>query len=440
MMDEKDRRIKELEEEIEKIKKKYEKVKKEFEEYKCNHAGTVSELRKALKIKSNKNVSPSFGARMGHLGYSRHVPERTDVVKAVIPNRCPHCNTKLLGQTQEIRSRHVTNIKLISKVTNTRYDIHRKYCPTCKKLVEGPVGEALPHARLGLNLMLLVMYLRLGLRLPCNKISEYFMDMYGLKISNGEIIGVLRQLAAAFGEHYSFLENLVKFARVKHSDTTSWRINGKNHVAWVFIAFGTVLYKIRKSCSHKAGLVFLKKQTGNILVVDRHCAFRLLAKKAGLVLQLCWSHILQDTKKLSEELGPEGKYVHKTLKRVYALAKGLNHKGTKEMVEQLEAEIFQLTLRHYKHNIVRKFVNNLSYRDGRDLFRFVTDKEIDPTNNISERELRALVIIRKISNGSRITRGANTTAMLLSIIQTLRFKKENVLQGLQRILKNPSGY
>ena len=85
-------------------------------------------------------------------------------------------------------------------------------------------------------------------------------------------------------------------------------------------------------------------------------------------------------------------------------------------------------------------MNNLYYRDGNDLFRFVTDPEIDPTNNISERGLRALVIIRKISNGSRSTRGANATAMLLSVIQTLRFKKENVLQGLYEILKNPSGY
>ena len=132
--------------------------------------------------------------------------------------------------------------------------------------------------------------------------------------------------------------------------------------------------------------------------------------------------------------------IHRKLKEIYALAKGLNHKGNPEIVEQLKSEIYQLNLRHYKHSVTRKFVNNLYCRDGDDLFRFVTDAEIDPTNNISERELRALVIIRKISNGSRSKRGANATAMLLSIIQTLRFKGENVLQGLQVILKNPSGY
>lgn len=442
-LEEENKKLKEentkLKKELEKIKRDFENIERKFEEFKANHTKTVSELRKALKIKANsKKITKPLGAHKGHKGYARHIPDRIDYVKELIPKRCPHCNSKL-GETQEIRSRHITDIKLTYEVVNTRLDIHRKYCPNCKKLVEPAVKEALPHARFGLNLMLLVMYLKLGLRLPCNKICAYFMDVFGLKISEGEVIGILRQLAVAFGDHYSYLEKLVKISRVKHSDTTSWRINGKNYTAWVFIACGVVLYKIRKSNCHKVGLVFLKKQIGNILVVDRHSAFRLLAKKSGFLLQLCWSHILQDSKQLEENFGAEGRYVHKKLKEIYELAKGLNHNGTEEMVEQLKAEVFQLTLRHYKHSTMRKFVNNLYYRDGDDLFRFVTDPEIDPTNNISERELRALVIIRKISNGSRSTRGANATAMLLSIIQTLRFKRENVLQGLQQILKNPSG-
>ena len=182
------------------------------------------------------------------------------------------------------------------------------------------------------------------------------------------------------------------------------------------------------------------KQKNNVLVVDRHSAFRTLAEKAGFLLQLCWSHILADTKDLAKNFGSEGKYVHKQLKEIYALAKGLNQEGTIDQVEQLKAEIFLLTQRHYKHITIRRFVNNLWKRDAENLFRFVTDKEINSTNNISERELRALVIIRKISNGSRSKRGANATAMLLSVIQTLRFKNENVLQNLQKILKNPSGY
>lgn len=452
--EEENRRLREenkrLHEEIKQIKKEKKAIEdekkeleKEFSEYKSKNETIIFNLKKSLKIKLNIVKAPkTLGAPKHHKGYSRHVPERIDCIKRLILQKCPICNIKIRGKIQEVRQRHVTDIKLTSNVKTTRFDIPRKYCTTCKKLVEPQVPNVFPHARFGLNLMLLVMYLRLGLRLPGNKICAYFMEIYNLKISEAEIVVILRQLVVAFGDYYSRLENLVRFARIKHSDTTSWRINGKNHVAWVFIACGVVLYKVRKSCCYKAGLVFLKKQTGNILVVDRHGAFRLLAKKAGFLLQFCWSHILQDTKELSETFGAERKYVHTKLKDVYSLAKRLNHRGNNELVEQLKVEILQLTLRHYKHSTIRKFVNNLYYRDGNGLFRFVNNKEVDPTNNLSERELRALVIIRKISNGSRSTRGANAnaTAMLLSIVQTLRFKKENVLNGLQQILKNPSGY
>jgi transposase len=426
--------------EFRETKKEFRETKKEFEEFKAKHAGTVANLQKAMKIKPDKKkAAMPLGAPKGHKGYTRHIPERVDYVKALNPGTCPTCKTKL-GRTAEVRSRYVTDIKLVSKVKTTRYDIHRKYCPKCKKIVEPNVPNVLPHARFGLNLMLLVMYLKLGLRLPGNKICDYFMTMHELSISESEIVVILRQLANAFGDYYTLLEKIVKLARVKHTDSTSWRVNGKNYFAWVFVTAGTVLYKIRKRNNHKVALVlFGKKQKDKVLVVDRHSAFRTLAVKAGFLLQLCWSHILVDSKALAKDFGAEGKYVHRKLKEIYAHAKGLEHKGTAQMVEQLKGEIFQLTLRHYKGLTVWKFVCNLWSRDSENLFRFVTDSEIDPTNNISERELRELVIIRKISNGSRSARGANTTAMLLSVIQTLRLNKKNVLHGLQDIINNPSG-
>ena len=434
------KKIRELEEENARLKKEKDKIKKNFDEFKAKHAVTVSNLQEALKVKADKaKSSKPLGLPKGHKGYFRHVPERWDEVQLKL-NTCPDCHTKLSGRVQEERSRIVTDVELNLKAKNTKYIIPRKYCPTCKKLVEPDVPNVLPHARFGLNLMLLVMYLKLGLRLPCEKIADFLSTAYDVKMSNGEVIVILKQLAGAFGNYYGHLETLVKLARVKHSDTTGWRISGRNYFAWVFISTGVVLYKIRKRNNHKVGLAFLRKQHGNVLVVDRHSAFRTLAKKAGFLLQLCWAHILQDTKELAENFGSEGKYVHKKLKEIYALAKGLNHKGSAEQVQQLQGMVFELTQRHYKHITMRRFVNALFYRDVDNLFRFVTDPEIASTNNVSERELRHLVIMRKVSNGSRSQRGAATTAILTSIIQTLRFKKENVLQGLQQILKNPSGY
>ncbi|HLD06546.1 MAG TPA: IS66 family transposase [Candidatus Nanoarchaeia archaeon] len=443
-MNEKEKRIKELEEENNHLKKENERLKKierEFEEFKAKHTQTVAELRKALKIKANKtHESKPVGAKLGHQAYTRHIPARIDCIKEHKLSRCPECSTKL-GATQGIRQRYVTDVKLISRVRNTRHDIHRKYCPTCKKIVEPDVPNVLPHARFGLNLMLLVMYLRLGLRLPGNKVREFLQTMYNLSISEGEIVHVLKQLVIAFGPYYSTLEKMIRMARIKHTDSTSWRVNGKNYFAWVFIAAGVVLYKIRKRNNSRVPLsVFGTKQKGMTLVIDRHSALRALAEKACFLLQLCWSHILTDSKDLAKNFGDEGKYVHQKLKWIFEMSSSFQGKGMPEQVDALKAEIFTLTLRHYKHITIRRFVDNLWKRDIECLFRFVIDPEIDSTNNISERELRHLVIIRKISNGSRSPRGAHATAMLLSVIQTLRMNKQNPLMGMQEILKSASDY
>lgn len=436
-MDEKDKRIKELEEEVKRLKKQKEQIEKEFKEFKAKHTGTVQNLQKALKIKPDlpKSKNP-IGAKLRHKGHGRKSPTSFDKEESLVPDVCPDCNTKLQGKTVSIRERFVTTIRIINPAQVIKYLLHRKWCHKCKKLVEPEVSGALPNARFGLNIMLLVMYLHLALRVPGAKIREYFRTIHDIKMSEGEIPHILTQLAREYGDYYAHLEKLVRAARVKYTDSTSWRIKGKNYTAWVFIAAGTVLYKIRKSTNHKTPLQVLSRAIkGMILVVDRHSAYRTLARKAGYVLQLCWSHILEDSRELKHAFGCEGKYVHENLKRIFALAKGLNHKGSQEHVDQLKAEIFLLTQRHYKHSTIRRFVNNLTHRDAENLFRFVTDLQIDPTNNISERELRHLVMIRRISHGSRSRRGANVTAQLTSLIQTLRFRKQNVLQGLQNILK-----
>ena len=219
-----------IKKEKERITREKKRVEKEFEEFKAKHASTVSKLKKALGIKAQKKGrAKPLGAPKGHKGYARRIPERIDRIKPLIPKRCPFCNMRLQGRTQEIRPRYVTDIKLTSKVKNTRYDIHRKYCPNCKKLIEPEVPEVLPNARFGLNLMLLVMYLRLGLRLPGRKVCDFLLTMYNLRISEAEIVVILKQLVVAFGDHYAILEGLMKLASVKYSDTTSWRVDGRNY-------------------------------------------------------------------------------------------------------------------------------------------------------------------------------------------------------------------
>jgi len=69
------------------------------------------------------------------------------------------------------------------------------------------------------------------------------------------------------------------------------------------------------------------------------------------------------------------------------------------------------------------------------LFKFVTNTEIEPTNNRAERGIRKAVIIRKISNGNRSKKGADILSILLSIIETLKLQEKNPLDYLKKIIQ-----
>ena len=425
-----------LKEENRRLKDEKKKIEKEFEEYKLNHAGTVDELKKAMHLKPNLAVKKNgLGAQKGHKAYTRHIPERIDYIKELKEDNCHLCGEQLPEKDSEIRSRYVTEVHFIAKIETTQYNIHRKYCKKCKKIVEPEVPDVLPNARFGLNFMLFIMYLRIGMRLPINKIQEFLQTMFNLHISQGEIVLIGHQLADAFGPYYKNLEQLLKRAKVKYSDATSWRTEAKNYTAWVFITVGAVLYKITRRGKSEIPLkLFGKKQQGNTLVVDRHSVNRCMAKKAGFTLQFCWSHILDDSKGLAKNFGREGKYVHRKLKQIFEDAKSLDHQGTEAQVKKLEERILALNQKKYAHSTVRKWVKNLAVRDFNGLFIFVINPDVDPTNNISERKLRKLVMHRKTSNGSRSVAGAEAIAVLYSVVETLKHQNKPIFAGFKQIL------
>src|SRR3989338_6806332 len=253
--------VKNLKEENARLRREKEQIKKEFEDYKALHVLTVNELRKALNVKgNNRKKSKKLGAPKGHKGYTRHIPERIDYVEKLEPVKCIICDSEL-SDTQEIRQRYMTDLEFLMSVKTTRFDIHRKYCSTCGKIVELKPKSVLPRARFGLKLMLFVMYLKLGLRTPSDKIVEFMLDIHGLKMSESEVYCILTQLSKLFGVYYEDLKKLLNTSKVKHTDSTTWWINGKRYAAWVFITAGVVLYEISKRNNHKTPMkIFVAKQ------------------------------------------------------------------------------------------------------------------------------------------------------------------------------------
>jgi len=68
---------------------------------------------------------------------------------------------------------------------------------------------------------------------------------------------------------------------------------------------------------------------------------------------------------------------------------------------------------------------------------FLVHPEVAPTNNLAEQALRALVILRKQTFGSRTPAGARRLGTMLTVIETARRQGRSVLRFLAALFTLP---
>ena len=75
---------------------------------------------------------------------------------------------------QQTRTRYTEDIPDDLPPVVTEHTIHRDWCPTCKKLVEPPIPDALPNCTLGNRTLALSAWLHYGLGTTLSQIVEVF--------------------------------------------------------------------------------------------------------------------------------------------------------------------------------------------------------------------------------------------------------------------------
>lgn len=433
--------IKTLERKIQILTEELEKVKSEFKEYKKRHppnTGVKHGKPYFYKSSNQSKKQKKPGAKKGHKPYFRPMPKHIDEVRRIPIMVCPECGgTNLSMEVQEIRNRTYEDIPVCKPVA-IRLEIERRYCRTCKKIVEAPVTWVLPGARLSLRVMLVVVWFKIKLRMTEEAIPEVLNRLFGLKISEGEVIHILAQVARAFGPFYQELIQKIRDAPSRNIDETSWRINGKNANLWVFVSEGETLYKTAFSRGHEVPLEVLGKKHNGVDVHDRFSAYTTLANKTKNPQQDCWTHIINNAEELAHFYNEEGMHIHQILKEIYTSAKAYNHMGTDEDIEKLFQDMKDKIDKPYKSQHCHKFVVNL-LREKENLFEFVKNPHVDGTNNMAERALRPPVTARKISSGNKSIKGAKNYEILLSVSQTLHQNGQNLVEHGPEILLTSHG-
>ena len=104
---------------------------------------------------------------------------------------------------------------------------------------------------------------------------------------------------------------------------------------------------------------------------------------------------------------------------------------------RLEAKLDRLLARSYRDRANRRLANHLRHERPY-LFTFLyCPGLVDATNNLAERVLRLLVVIRKNWGGNRTQQGARAQAVLTSILLTAQQQDKDVFELLTDLLRSP---
>lgn len=203
---------------------------------------------------------------------------------------------------------------------------------------------------------------------------------------------------------------------------------------WNFVNKRVALFRIEKERSSKVVKDTLGEEYQGIITSDFYSAYNDNIKAKGK--QKCLAHLLRETKKIGEKNPRSGSQERLLCSRLTEAIKGAikiwnEFQRGEKTIEDLEA-VKEVTAQKFIEFISipseNKDIQRLKRRlikHHSELLTFLDRPEIEPTNNRAERALRASVIMRKITFGSRSPRGTRNHQVIMSILQTA------LLHGLQ---------
>jgi transposase len=308
-------------------------------------------------------------------------------------------------------------------------------------------GQVFGQGRLGPHIASLVAFLSLVLRLPMRRIQAELRLVHQLTISTGEVVELLQAVRRALQSHVDTLKTQARASPILHADETGWRENGQNGYIWSFSTPGEEAVRYYEY-DHSRGQAVVKRILGGRfrgdLVSDFYCGSNDYAGKH----QRCWVHLLRDLHNLKEAQAQDAVVVAwaEDVRALYDEAQTWLRAQAEPSREERERQYVALVARAHalglryareKKQPCQALAKRL-LRHEDELFQFVLVAGLSADNNLAERSIRPLVVIRKISGGSRSAEGTKTRMALASLFETWQARGLNPLQECHRLLSQPT--
>jgi transposase len=412
----------------------------------AENAALRTTLKPPPKTPSNSSTPPSRGHKASgdgkakpkaraHAGAHRPLHPNPTGRRDMQAERCGHCHADVSGVRQEAVHAY-DRIEIPEIVPDvTRVTLYGGTCPCCARRFKAAAPAGLePGSPFGANLRSFVLYLRFAQAIPFERLARLMSDLLGLEISEGAIANMLEASGAGFIRQASLIRDRLLSGSILQSDETSARVGKKNWWTWVFHHGDSARFVVAPGRGKSVVAEFLGDVRPDFWVSDRFGAQMGWATTGH---QACLAHLLRDVQYAiddGDDLFAPG--VKKLLKQAVAISHRRDQLKDSTLVvyaAKLEARLDRL-LRieptagqgHKLVRIIKKYRQNL--------FVFVTNRDVPPTNNGSERALRPCVIFRKITNCFRSHWGARLYADVRSVFETARRRGIAVLHSIRLTL------
>jgi transposase len=376
----------------------------------------------------------------------RMVPTR---VERHALERCPECDYHLRGESLDY-AREVVELPPPQAVEVIEHQVVKRWCPHCEQWRSPQLdlsGQVFGQGRLGVGVASLVTYLRTTLRLPVRQVQGYLASLHQLSLSIGEIVELMHDVRQQLQPQAEQLRAEAQASRVVHADETGWREAGQNGYIWTVVTPGPEAvryYEYAASRSHHVILRLLGDRFRGVLVSDFYAAYNFVPGRH----QRCWVHLLRDLHALKDEHADEPPVLAwaQAVRQLYDEAQTwLDQHATPTPEErqhqylslyQRACELGQRHARDANHPCNALAKRLLRHQD--ELFQFVLVPDLAADNNLAERSLRPLVIMRKISGGSRSAEGSKTRLTLASLLGTWAARHLNPYLECLAALRRPA--
>jgi transposase len=430
-------RVNKLEKEKAKLEEELEKTKRDRDTYK----GMVFKSKRSCSNPMEHKSGKKRGGQTGHTGVSFQKPTIIDRhIHAYLTN-CPNCQEEL-SQTESVDTHTVVDIPhwKDNAPIATEYSIQRQWCSNCHKEVRAMPENVLPNSRYGFNLFVCTLVWRYRFRDPLNKIAERLKVFYNLKISEGALVILLKRGKHFLGERYDDILREIRGNPSKHADETGWRVNGENWWCWAALTDKSIYYTIEESRGAGVAKEIFEGSKG-VLVRDDYAGYNIV----NCEQQSCWTHLLRKSHDAAhhENASEEVKKLHKILKDLFDLLnedchKPFNLPERKELYLWYKKDLEKIINTDYTETDAKKIQTRVRNQNT-NLLTALLHEGVSLTNNAAEQAMRAIVITRKISGGSRSKTGAKTHAVNMSVIETINKQNLPLLDTLQKYLLKGAG-